>query len=148
MYHARLKKAYEDLGISRKQFAEKAQLSEKTIKRILDNPDYKADLDTMVQISKALNITMLELFSETDVVLIRKEDLAELEAAKQFVEECKTLSVDNIELREKVCDLEKKNKVLQTNLAQKEEIIAIHESYKSLLSGLAQIVTDRSTDTQ
>ena len=148
MYHARLKKAFEESGLTKKQFAEKAQVSEKTIKRILDNPNYHADLDTMDLVSKALNITMLELFAETDVVLIRKDVLAELEESKRFVEECQTLSTENIELREKVADLEKKNENLQTKLQHKEEVISLHESYKSLLDGFAQILTDRSTDTQ
>lgn len=128
MHHARLKRAFEESGLSRKQFAVKAQVSEKTIKRILDNPDYNADWATMNLITAALNISMVELFAETDVVLIRKESLAEME--------------------EKIASLENTIASLQNDLKHKDEIIAQHESYKSLLSELARIITCRSTDTQ
>jgi transcriptional regulator with XRE-family HTH domain len=148
MYHARLKKAFEESGLSQKLLAEKAKVSEKTIKRILDNPDYRADLETMELIAKALNITMWELFSETDVVLVRKEVLAELEESKKFVDECQTLSTENILLRKKVADFEKENEKLLLTIQQKDKIIYIHESYKSTIDRLAQIITGRSTDTQ
>lgn len=148
MYFERLKKAYEESGLTKKLLAEKANVSEKTIKRILDNPNYRADLDTMTQVSKALNITMQELFSETDVVLIRKDVLAELEEASRFVEECRTLSTENISLKDELLSLTKKYEELQTTLRHKEEIIALHESYKVLLDDLARMITETSTDTQ
>lgn len=148
MYFERLKKAVDDSKLTHKQLAEKSQVSEKTINRMLTNPDYQASLDILIHVAKALNITMQELFAETDVVLIRKEVLADLEESKRFVEECQTLTTDNIELREKILSLKKENENLKNKLQHKEEIISIHESYKSLLDGFAQILTDRSTDTQ
>ena len=148
MYFERLGKAVDDSKLTHKQLAEKSQVSEKTINRMLTNPDYQASIDILLRVTKALNITMQELFAETDVVLIRKEVLADLEETKRFVEECQTLTTDNIELREKVSSLEKENAKLKTTLKHKEEIISIHESYKSLLDGFAHIITDRSTDTQ
>lgn len=128
MHHAILKRAFEESGLSRKQFAVKAQVSEKTIKRILDNPDYNADWATMNLITAALNISMVELFAESDVVLIRKEVLAEME--------------------EKIASLEKTIDCLQSDLKHKDEIIAQHESYTSLLNVFARILSERSTDTQ
>ena len=128
MYHARLKKAFDELGISRKQFAERAKLSEKTIKRILDNPDCNVDLDTMTLIANALNISLFELFAGTDVVLVRKEALAEYE--------------------EKIASLENTIAILENDIKHKDEIINQHESYKSLLNVFARILSERSTDTQ
>lgn len=148
MYFKRLEKAFADSKLTNKQLAERSQVSEKTIARMLSNPDYHASIDVLDRVSKTLNITMQELFAETDVVLIRKEVLVDLEESRHFVDECKTLSAENIELREKVIFLEKKNENLQTTLKHKDEIISIHESYKSLLDGLARIITDTPTDTQ
>lgn len=148
MYFSRLLQAFTDSNLTHKQLAEKSQVSEKTISRMLTTPDYKPSVVTATRVAKALNITMQELFAETDVVLIRKDILADLEEAKRFVEGCKTLSAENITLREKVASLEKKNENLQTKLQHKEEVISLHESYKALLDGFAQILTDRGTDTQ
>lgn len=148
MYFERLGKAVDDSKLTHKQLAEKSQVSEKTINRILTNPDYQASLDILIRVTKALNITMQELFAETDVVLIRKEVLAELEESKRFVEGCRTLTTENITLNENLRSLKKENENLKNKLQHKEEIISLHESYKSLLDGFAQIITDRSTDTQ
>lgn len=148
MYFQRLLQAFEDSKLTYKQLAEKSQVSEKTINRMLTTPDYHPSVVTATRVAKALNVSMQELFAETDFVLIRKDILADLQEAKQFVNECKTLTTENITLREKVASLEKKNENLQTKLQHKEEVISLHESYKSLLDGVAQILTDRSTDTQ
>ena len=148
MYFNRLLQAFTDSKLTHKQLAEKSQVSEKTISRMLTTPDYQPSVVTATRVAKALNITMQELFAETDVVLVRKDVLADLEESKRFVAGCKTLSTENITLREKVSSLEKKVENLQTKLQHKEEVISLHESYKSLLDGVAQILTDRNTDTQ
>ena len=148
MYFKRLLQAFTDSKLTHKQLAEKSQVSEKTISRMLTTPDYHASIDVLERVTKALNITVQELFAETDVVLIRKDVLADLEESKRFVAGCKTLSTENITLREKVASLEKKVENLQTKLQHKEEVISLHESYKSLLDGFAQILTDRAHYTQ
>lgn len=148
MYFQRLLQAFEDSKLTYKQLAEKSQVSEKTISRMLTTPDYRPSVETTTRVSKALNIAMQELFAETDFVLIKKDVLADLEEAKRFVAGCKSLSTDNIALREAVATLKKNNENLQTQLQHKEEIIRLHESYKSLLDGFARMITDRSTDTQ
>ena len=147
MYYERLKKAYDASGLSKKQLAEKAKVSEKTIKRMLDNPDYRADVVTTEQVAAALNLSMQELYAETDVVLIRKEELVELEHAKQMVDSLKNNSEDNAILIARVACLENQIEKLQTKLRHREEVIAIHESYKSLLDGFAQILNERAHDT-
>ena len=148
MHFERLKKAFEDSGLTHKKLAEKSQVSEKTILRMLTNPEYRASVETTTCVATALNITMFELFAETDVVLIKKEVLAELEEAKRFVEGCQTLSSENIALRETVSSLTKMNESLQEKLNHKEEIIGVHESYKFLLTDLARIINENHTDTQ
>lgn len=148
MYFERLKKVFSESNLTYKKLAELSRVSEKTIKRMLTSSEYHADLYTIERVTAALNITMQELFSETDVVLIRKDVLAELEEAKQFVEECKGLATENIELRGKITSLTKTNDLLQSKLEQKEEIISIHESYKVLLFDLARIINENHTDTQ
>lgn len=155
MYFERLNKAFDSSGLTRKKLAEKAKTSEKTISRMLDHPEYQASVVTTTNVAKALNISIAELFAETDVVLIRKDDLAELEAARteldaarQFSESCKNLYNENVLLRESVSKLTIENAELQASLKQKEELLSVHESYKLLLDGLAHIITDTNTDTQ
>ena len=148
MYFERLKKAFADSGLTHKKLAEKSNVSEKTIKRMLISSDYHADLYTIERVTTALNITMQELFAETDVVLIRKDVLTELEDAKDFVETCKTLPIENLELRDTIASLNKTNALLQSKLDHQKEIISVHESYRSLISDLARIITENHTDTQ
>lgn len=148
MYFQRLLQAFEDSNLTYKQLAEKSQVSEKTISRMLTTPDYKPSVETATHVAKALNITMQELFAETDFVLVKKNVLADLEEAKRFVAGCKSLSAENIALREEVASLKKNNENLQIKLQHKDEIIHLHESYKSLLEELARIITETSTDTQ
>lgn len=135
MYFKRLGTAFADSKLTHKQLAEKAQVSEKTVTRMLANPDYHASVDILSRVANALNITLQDLFVETDVVLIRKEVLADLEEAKYFVDNCRTLSTENITLQEKVRFLEKENDDLQTKLKHKDEIISLHERYLSIIDG-------------
>ena len=148
MYFKRLEKAFADSKLTQKQLAERSQVSEKTVARMLSNPDYHATVDVLDRITQTLNITMHELFTETDMVLIRKDVLAELEEAKRFADEGKTLSAENTSLKEEVHSLKKENGDLQAKLKHKEEIITVHQSYKTLLDELAHIITDKATVTQ
>lgn len=148
MYFDRLVEAYNASGFTQKQLADKAKVSEKTINRMIKNPNYKPGWDVTINVTQALGISMQEIFAGTDVVLIRKEELAELEEAKKFVDECKNLTTENITLRENVLALTRENTDLQTKLQHKEEIISVYESHKVLLDRLARIITETSTDTQ
>ena len=148
MHFKRLLQAYNDSGLTQKQLAEKSQVSEKTISRMLTTPDYRPSIETTTRVTQALNITMLELYAETDVVLVRKDVLADLEETKRFVDECKALSTENVSLREELLELKKMNDDLKTELKHKDEIIAIHESYKVFLDGLARIITETGTARQ
>lgn len=148
MYFDRLVKAFRDSKLTQKQLAEKSQVSEKTISRMLTSRDYHATFDIMESVANVLGISMQELFSETDAVVVSRDTIFNMEESKRIEEENKLLCDEISALKERVSELTAENTHLRNKLEYKDSVISVHESYKSLLDELARIITDRSTDTQ
>ena len=148
MYFDRIVKAFKDSKLTQKQLAEKSQVSEKTISRMLTSRDYHATFDIMESVTNVLGISMQELFSETDAVVVSRDTIFNMEELQRTEEENKLLSEEISALKERVSELSAEIASLRMKLEHKEGIISVHESYKSLLDGLARIITDSSTATQ
>ena len=148
MYYDRLVKAYKNSGLTKKKIALESNVSEKTISRMLESRDYHASVDVLESVVPVLGITMQELFCDTDAVVVSREMIDGIEEAKSALEQNKQYADEIVALKERIFALTTENISLRTELEHKQEVINLHESYKSILNGFARIITETSTDTQ
>ena len=148
MYYDRLVRAYNASGLSKKTLALKSQLSEKTISRMLESREYHASIEVLESVAPVLGVTMQELFCDTDSVVVSREMIDVIEEAKTAIEQNKQYAEEIEALKERVFALTNENISLRLTLEHKDEIIKIHEEYKSILNGFARMIPETSTDTQ
>lgn len=132
MWFERLGKAFVDSKMSQKQLAERSQVSEKTIKRMLTNRAYSPSLDTITRVAKALDTTPEDLFSDTDARVLSGNMVAVQEDFQRVTAENGILAAENAMLKDKVAALTSENDLLRIKLEHKEEIISLHNYYNSL----------------
>lgn len=124
MWRDRVKELQKEKGLSNKALAEKAELTEETLARILSTKHVKTDsprLSTISNMCRALEVELWEIFytGEKSLVLLQ----AEIDSLKT---ERDALIAENGALKEKVEDLRDKNDIL------KDEVIRTHNYYIKL----------------
>ena len=123
-------------GLSSKQIAEKTNLPERTIVRIFSGETDHPYADTLDLIAKALNADLGDVFSDTSVV-VATADIVDIKEKVDVVEaENKLTSAENEMLKAKIAALTTENELLKKEIQHKDEIIALHSFYKSIISSL------------
>ena len=123
-------------GMSTKQISEKANLPERTVSRILAGETDHPRIDTLGLIADALGVTLQDIFADTNVV-VATEKLVEIKEVTKVVEaERDVIAVENDMLKTKVSALTTENELLKKELAHKEELIALHNFYKTHIERL------------
>jgi transcriptional regulator with XRE-family HTH domain len=132
-------------NITTKTMSEKVRLPEQTIARILSGKTETPRIDTVLDLGAAVGLSPWELFAETTAVLGDKnlstlqEELDQANAALSALQaEFSSLSAEATELRVSNVTLQAENDMLRTKLEHKEEIIELHNYYKSVISGMAK----------
>ena len=130
-----LKEAMSSKGVPSKWLAEKANISEKTIARILKGDHRGTSTEYLMRISDALNVSTDFLLKGTNV-MIGTEELQELNVklAAELAELMDKLVALETELsaqKDTIAALTSENDILRLKLEHKEEIIAIHNYYIS-----------------
>jgi transcriptional regulator with XRE-family HTH domain len=141
MWLDNLKEFKKEANMSTKQLAERSNLPEKTVARILSGKTANPYIDTLDRLAAALNCTIGDILAGTKAV-VGDSSLSELHdtvtavtAEKDVVEAEKDLIVaENNILKDKVNALTAENELLKTQLAHKEELLAVHNYYNKLLS--------------
>lgn len=141
MWLDNLKEFKKEANMSTKQLAERSNLPEKTVARILSGKTANPYIDTLDRLAAALNCTIGDILAGTKAV-VGDSSLSELHetvtavtAEKDVVEAEKDLIVaENTILKDKVNALTAENELLKTQLAHKEELLAVHNYYNKLLS--------------
>lgn len=132
MWFERLGIAFADSKMSQKQLAERSQVSEKTIKRMLTNRNYSTSIDTITRVAKALDTTLEDLFSDTDARVLGGNMVSVQEELQRVTAEKGILEAENSMLKDKVVALSAEIDLLRIKLEHKEEIISLHNYYNSL----------------
>lgn len=115
--------------MSTKQIAERANLPEKTVNRILSGETDHPRIDTLVLIVDAMGCHLSEIFADTNVV-VATERLVEIKETAEVVEaENNIVSAKNDMLEAKVAALTMENELLKRELQHKEELLALHNYY-------------------
>jgi transcriptional regulator with XRE-family HTH domain len=135
MWLDNLKELKKKTGMSTKQIAEKTNLPERTVCRILGGETDHPYADTLDLIVKALGYDLGDIFADTKVI-VATDDLVEIKESVDVVEAERDLTlVENEMLKTKVAAMTTEVELLKKELQHKEEIIALHNYYNKLKSG-------------
>lgn len=125
-------------GMTVKQIAEKTSLPERTINRIFSGETDHPYADTLDIIVKALGYDLGDIFAATKVV-VATDDLVEIKESVDVVEAERDLAlVETDMLKAKVAALTTENELLKKEIQHKDELLALHNYYKSVISGMSK----------
>jgi transcriptional regulator with XRE-family HTH domain len=134
MWLDNLKELKKEKGLSTKQLAERSNLPEKTVTRILSGKTANPYIDTLDRLAVALGCNIGDILAGTKVV-VGDENLAQLTAQLEAtIAERDLVIAENTILKDKVSALSAENELLNMKLMHKEELLALHNYYNKLKS--------------
>ena len=132
MWLDNLKELKKTKGMSAKQIADKTNLPERTVNRILSGDTDNPYVDTLHRIVTVLGGSLDDILADTKVV-VGEENLVTLQENVEVVTaERNLITAENAILKDKVATLTAENDMLKMQLKHKEEIIALHNYYNKL----------------
>lgn len=138
MWLDNLKELKKTTKMSTKQIAEATNLPERTVSRIFSGDTDNPYVDTLRRIVAVLGGSLDDLFAESKII-VANTDLIALQAEyDKLGNENTLLQAENAVLKDKLGTLEAENDRLRLTLAHKEEIISLHNYYKTLMGGFAK----------
>lgn len=138
MWLENLKELKKKTGMTAKQIAEKTRLPERTVNRIFAGESDHPYADTLDLIVKALGYDLGDIFADTGVI-VATTDLVEIKEAVDVVEaERDLILVENEMLKSKNAALTTEIELLKKELQHKDELLALHNYYKSVISGMTK----------
>ena len=139
MWLDNLKELKKEKGMSTKQIAEATNLPERTVMRIFSGDTDNPYVDTLRRIVAVLDGSLDDLFAESKTVVGTK-DLAVLQAeVDKLNADNGILAAENVILKDKIVTQNAEIDILRMKLEHKEEIIALHNYYKTLIDGTAKM---------
>ena len=139
MWLDNLKRIKQEKNLSTAQLADKANLPEKTVIRILKGTTANPYLDTLDRLAGAMDCTIGDILADTGAVIgnstltALQSNLDEINAEKNTIAAERDLAVAEINiLKEKVNALTSENELLKMKLLHKEELLALHNYYNKL----------------
>ena len=136
MWLDNLKDLKKTTGMSVKQIAELTNLPERTVIRIFSGDTDNPYVDTLHRIVTVLGGSLDDILADTKVV-VATENLVEVKEAHAVLEtERDLISVENEMLKSKVAALTVENDLLLKELKHKEELLALHNYYKTHIEQL------------
>ncbi len=140
MWLENLKELKKRTGMTVKQIAEKTSLPERTINRIFSGETDHPYADTLDIIVKALGYDLGDIFADTKVV-VATDELVDIKECVDVVEAERDLTlVENEMLKAKNAALTTEIELLKNELKHKDELLALHSYYKSVISGMSKQV--------
>lgn len=132
MWLDNLKELKKKTGMSTKQIADKTNLPERTICRILAGETDHPYADTLDLIVKALGYDLGDVFADTKVI-VATDDLVEIKENVGIVEaKNDRILAENEMLKTKNTALTMEVELLKKELQHKEELLALHNYYNKL----------------
>lgn len=138
MWLENLRELKKKTGMTSKQIADKTKLPERTVNRIFSGETDHPYADTLDIIVKALGFDLGDIFADTGVI-VATEKLVEIKESVDVVEaERDLVSAENEILKEKNAALTKEIELLKKEIQHKDELLALHNYYKSVISGMSK----------
>jgi transcriptional regulator with XRE-family HTH domain len=138
MWLETLKELKKEKHMSAKQIAEKANMSERTVSRIFSGDTDAPYVDTLQRIAAALDASLDDILGDSKAVVGSKNLATLQEEVDRLTAENEMLTAKNTVLESKVTSLSSEIDILRLKLEHKEEIIALHNMYGSVIGGLAK----------
>lgn len=135
MWLEKLKELKKETGLSVKQIAEKRNMSEKTVARIFSGETDRPYMDTLYEIVTALGGSLDDLFAEGKARLASEELITIQNEVIRLTAENGLLGAENAMLKDKISALTAEGDILRMKLEHKEEIISLHNYYRTLING-------------
>jgi transcriptional regulator with XRE-family HTH domain len=136
MWLDNLKELKKKTGMSPKQIADKTNLPERTVNRILSGDTDNPYVDTLHRIVTVLGGSLDDILADTKVV-VATESLVELkENVDVTAAQRDLIAVENEMLKTKNAALTTEIELLKKELAHKEELLALHNYYKTHIEQL------------
>jgi transcriptional regulator with XRE-family HTH domain len=132
MWLENLKELKKKTGMTSKQIADKTNLPERTVCRILGGETDHPYADTLDLIVKALGYDLGDIFADTGVI-VATEELVDIKESVDVVEaEHDRILVENEMLKTKNTALTMEVELLKKELQHKEELLALHNYYNKI----------------
>jgi transcriptional regulator with XRE-family HTH domain len=130
MWVDKLKEIKERKGMTTKMIAQRANLPESTVKRILMGDTDAPRVDTLCQIVAALDSTLDELFAESGSILANETTIALQEERDRLLAERDRLTEELDMLKAQVASLMAEKEILrEKNDALKDQMLEIYGRY-------------------
>lgn len=136
MWLDNLKELKKAKGMTAKQIADATKLPEKTINRIFSGDTDNPYVDTLHRIVTVLGGSLDDILADTKVV-VATETVTELKDNVDVINAQNDLIIaENEKLKTEALRLGTENELLKKELAHKEELLALHNYYKTHLEHL------------
>lgn len=132
MWLDNLKELKKAKGMSAKQIAEKTNLPERTVNRILSGDTDNPYVDTLHRIVSVLGGSLDDILADTKVVVGEKNLVTLQENVEVATAERDLIAAENTILKDKVAALTAEIEMLKMQLNHKEELLALHNYYNKL----------------
>lgn len=136
MWLDNLKELKKTKGMTAKQIADKTNLPERTVNRIFSGDTDNPYVDTLHRIVTVLGGSLDDILADTKVV-VATESLVELkENVDVTAAQRDLIAVENEMLKTKNAALTTEIELLKKELSHKEELLALHNYYKTHIEQL------------
>ena len=136
MWLDNLKELKKQTGMSAKQIAEKTNLPERTVNRIFSGDTDNPYVDTLHRIVNVLGGSLDDILADTKTV-VATESIVELKENVDIITAQNDLiAVENDMLKTKITALNTELELLKKELAHKEELLVVHNFYRTHLEQL------------
>ncbi len=132
MWLDNLKELKKAKGLTAKQIAERTNLPERTVNRILSGDTDNPYVDTLHRIVSVLGGSLDDILADTKVVVGEKNLVILQENVDAVTAERDLVNAENAILKDKVATLTAENDMLKMEIKHKDEIIALHNYYNKL----------------
>lgn len=146
MWLDNLKELKKEKQLSAKQIAEKANMSERTVTRIFSGDTDAPYVDTLQRIAAALDASLDDILGDSKAVVGTKNLATLQEEVDRLTADNEILDAENAVLKDRINILITENDMLRLKLEHKEEIIALHNHYVSVIGGLTKGHTKKHKD--
>ena len=132
MWHTNLIEIVKKSKLTPKQIAEKGDLSERTVIRVLNQNTNSCHLDTLECFARALNCSLDDIILDSNVVVGNANFDALQKECDLLKAEKELLITENTILKDEKKDLNVEIEILKLKLLHAEELLAVHNYYNKL----------------
>lgn len=136
MWLDNLKELRKKTGMSYKQVAELTNLPERTVARIFSGETDHPYMDTLHRIVAVLGGSLDDILADSKAVVATESIVEIKENANAIAAENDLIAVENDMLKKKVDALTMELELTKKDLAHKEELLALHNYYKTHIEQL------------